>query len=97
MALKTLMQRKIKIKLRYVQRSLLSHTATKTVKFFKIVVKVVLWTFCFTNSTLPTKWVGKNILALSLFLLNERNEWEKNTKEKTIIDFFFGLTIIDLN
>ena len=66
------------------------HTATKTVKFFKIVVKVVLWTFCLTNSTLPTKWVGKNILALSLFLLlNERNEWEKNTKEKTIIDFFF--------
>ena len=73
------------------------HTAAKTVKFCKIVVKVVLWTFCFTNSTLPTKWVGKNILALSLFLLNEGNEWEKNTKEKTIIDFFFGLTIIDLN
>ena len=37
----------------------------------------------------PRNGWEKKILALSLFLLNERNEREKNTKEKTIIDFFF--------
>ena len=93
MALKTLMQWKIKIKLCYVQRSLLSHTATKTVKFFKIVVKVVLWTFCLNNSTLPRNgWEKKNACFIIVFIKWEKWVGEKHKRENyNWFFFFFGL------
>ena len=63
----------------------------KLLNFSKLWSKLYFGPFVLPIPRYPRNGWEKKILALSLFLLNERNEWEKNTKEKTIIDFFFFL------